>query len=76
MKVCGNDKSRYERNKKSFCIILCDVDNFKQVNDNNGNDAGDNVLVEVANVFRKVARGQDIVGRWRFGLSGKVKKQN
>ncbi len=60
----ASEKLRYERNKKSFCIILCDVDHFKQINDNHGNDAGDHILVEVAKVFKKVTRKQDIVGRW------------
>ncbi|GEM_PF-407386 len=60
----GNEKLRYERNKKSFCIILCDVDHFNKVNDDYGHDAGDYVLAEVAKVFKKAARKQDIVGRW------------
>ena len=60
-----NEKLRFERNKKSFCIILCDVDHFNKVNDNYGHDAGEHILIEITKIVMKVARKQDIVGRWR-----------
>jgi len=59
-----NEKLRFERNKKAFSIVLCDIDFFKKINDEFGHDAGDFVLVEVAKVLKTVARKQDIVGRW------------
>ena len=59
-----NEKLRFERNEKSFSIVLCDIDFFKKINDEHGHDAGDFVLVEVAKVIKEVARKQDIVGRW------------
>lgn len=55
---------RVERNCTPLAIILCDVDHFKQVNDNFGHDAGDKTLVLLARLFQETLRKQDIVARW------------
>ncbi|HYC02064.1 MAG TPA: diguanylate cyclase [Azospirillaceae bacterium] len=44
-------------------LALIDVDRFKQVNDTLGHDAGDALLVEVANRLRAAMRGSDMVAR-------------
>lgn len=49
---------------KRFCLILCDIDNFKHVNDTYGHDAGDAVLVSVSNIISSTVRESDIVCRW------------
>lgn len=49
---------------KRFCLILCDIDDFKHVNDTYGHDAGDAVLVEVANIISSTVRENDVVCRW------------
>jgi two-component system, chemotaxis family, response regulator WspR len=48
----------------SFTYYLFDLDHFKQVNDQFGHDAGDAVLVEVANRLRQLLRADDAVMRW------------
>ena len=48
---------------RSFALILVDIDDFKQVNDTAGHDAGDALLVEVANRLRAKCRPGDIAGR-------------
>lgn len=53
----------YRRKKGDVSLVLCDVDNFKRVNDIYGHAAGDSVLREVGRVLRKSARKDDIVGR-------------
>jgi diguanylate cyclase (GGDEF)-like protein len=51
------------RHKESFVIALFDVDGLKSVNDNLGHQAGDRMLLAVANALRASCRNSDIIGR-------------
>ena len=55
---------RAERYKTRLSIIIFDVDRFKQVNDTYGHQAGDNVLVRIADIASKQMRGVDVLARW------------
>ncbi len=48
---------------KPFAIFFMDLDGFKQVNDQYGHEMGDALLVEVADMFRKVLRQTDFLAR-------------
>ncbi len=56
--------NRFERNKNPFSIVLCDIDDFKQVNDEYGHDCGDFVLVGISELMKSAVRKQDVVSRW------------
>ena len=54
---------RCARYNSSLSILMIDLDLFKSVNDNHGHPAGDQVLIEVANILTNTCRSSDGVGR-------------
>ncbi|ABG40203.1 diguanylate cyclase [Paraglaciecola sp. T6c] len=46
-----------------LCLLYIDLDYFKEINDNFGHKAGDQVLRIMAKIIRKQMRDQDAVGR-------------
>ncbi|MEI7885500.1 MAG: sensor domain-containing diguanylate cyclase [Clostridia bacterium] len=48
----------------NLCIVMIDIDEFKQINDNYGHHAGDLVLKAVAKVIMGSIRDFDILGRF------------
>lgn len=64
MERIDNEMLRCERSKKYFTIILSDIDHFKKINDTYGHEAGDRVLVRVAQIFKEKCRKQDLACRW------------
>lgn len=55
---------RARRYRTPLSVILCDLDDFKQVNDTHGHLAGDLVLREAAAVLRSCLRTTDVLGRY------------
>jgi len=58
------EKQRSERANLSFAVVICDIDDFKRVNDTYGHDCGDFVLKSVAKLLQSNIRAQDHVARW------------
>lgn len=56
--------ARAERYGSEFSIVLFDVDDFKRINDAYGHEAGDDVLVRVAQEIRGALRRADACARW------------
>lgn len=52
------------RTEENFCLIMCDIDNFKKVNDTYGHDFGDVVLKEISQIIRTHVAGHGFVCRW------------
>ncbi|WP_458071779.1 diguanylate cyclase [Rhodanobacter sp. BL-MT-08] len=45
-------------------LVLADIDDFKQINDGYGHEAGDVVLTRASAVFRDACSSEDIIARW------------
>jgi len=56
---------RLARRQQPMCVLMCDVDNFKQVNDTRGHPAGDEVLQRIGAILKQSTRsGSDVVARF------------
>jgi len=52
------------RTGQPSCLLLLDIDHFKQVNDTHGHREGDRVLVELTSRISRRLRANDALGRW------------
>jgi diguanylate cyclase (GGDEF)-like protein len=50
--------------KQGFCVVMFDLNGFKQVNDKYGHPAGDDLLKQFAMELQTNTRSGDLVGRW------------
>lgn len=64
MGTLANEVQRSRRLRRTFSVLLADVDHFKAYNDTHGHLAGDAALVKTAEVLRKMTRAVDSVARY------------
>ncbi|MGE4589339.1 MAG: GGDEF domain-containing protein [Acidaminococcaceae bacterium] len=60
----AEELERSKRKGSPLCIAYVDIDDFKTINDKLGHVAGDTVLVNMADIFKRNTRNLDIVSRW------------
>jgi len=64
LELVSRELQRSFRENSCTVIMMCDIDHFKQVNDQYGHAAGDDVLREVARRLQHSVRSYDMVGRY------------
>jgi diguanylate cyclase (GGDEF)-like protein len=62
--ILQHKKSRSERTKKPFSILLIDINDFKIINEKYGHSAGDEVLKNFASSVKSILRAEDSIARW------------
>jgi diguanylate cyclase (GGDEF)-like protein len=64
MKYLEADVKRCLRYKKKVSLLFIDVDGFKRINDTFGHLVGSQALAEMGQVFKRIVRETDVVGRY------------
>ena len=64
LKCFEHELERISRSSGACAVGLCDIDDFKQINDKYGHQTGDDVLHGFAHVLQFALRPYDVVGRW------------
>lgn len=57
------EEARCARHNHSACVICVDIDALSVVNDAEGRDKGDDVLVKTSRILKRACRGYDVVAR-------------
>lgn len=60
----ADEISRVHRHRTPLAVVICDLDNFKLVNDTCGHVSGDVVLRAAAQAMRRTLRPVDALGRY------------
>ena len=63
LELTQRELSQQQRTKSMGFVLMIDIDHFKKVNDNYGHAAGDQAIINVANILKDNLRQYDIVGR-------------
>lgn len=63
-KTLSHHYAEAQQGDQKLSVMLCDVDNFKKINDTFSHQIGDVVLQTVAYLMRDHCRGSDIVARY------------
>jgi diguanylate cyclase (GGDEF)-like protein len=69
--LCESTLKSARKNRQDVCIVLCDLDHFKAVNDNYGHAEGDYVLQRAVTACQMYLRANDVfarIGGEEFGV--------
>jgi len=56
--------ARQKRHRQPMAVLFCDVDSFKEINDDHGHNTGDQLLVTIAKRISLAIRETDMVARF------------
>jgi diguanylate cyclase (GGDEF)-like protein len=56
----------YKKSFINFSLVMVDIDNFKQVNENYGREAGDVILKNFASIIKKNLKDGDLCARYEM----------
>ena len=65
--IIDQEMGRARRQEKAITVVMCDIDNFKDINDAHGHATGDVVLQLVASRLSEAMRSYETVGRYGGG---------
>ena len=60
----SSERKQAMQRSNHFALFICDIDNFKRVNDTFGHTAGNLILKNVAHLIKASCRPADIVARY------------
>ncbi|MBU0719851.1 diguanylate cyclase [bacterium] len=64
LKQAEEEFAKSKRFGHELCIVMADIDYFKNINDTYGHQCGDSVLKETAQLMRASIRSFDMIGRY------------
>ncbi|MEO6923104.1 MAG: GGDEF domain-containing protein, partial [Bryocella sp.] len=64
LRACEIEMSNSQRARRTFSILMLDLDHFKQINDRYGHPVGDMALVATVKCMTESVRGMDTIARW------------
>lgn len=64
MSKIEEEAAGYKDVKRTFSIVIIDIDYFKSINDKYGHNCGDHILVKLSKILKANIRKQDVLSRW------------
>ena len=64
MQRLADERTRAQRYRTPFAVLMMDLDTFKAINDRHGHNTGDRFLRDTSEAIQKSLRGSDIACRW------------
>lgn len=59
-----NNEQHDKSARAGMCLVMIDIDYFKEINDTLGHNVGDRILEQVSQVLQHCVRESDVVARW------------